>query len=245
MDLNPLFTTSTSFRPAGAGGELKLFEQVGISLVHGWLVDPEGPEGKTLEKFQDYDSAVSLIAEVDHLTHGRFVIDEDSPDPLTPTSPTTNWTESEKTMIEDGQHFSVFSVPSNFIKSFSATIVRRFLDNTKSQLTYHGLFHLATTLAPGSLVALFRSSHLSVLYKSKGDEPALYTLVTYQVFLQEPSVVWERLEDIDGGWSTFVDSEFVRASPAGGDFAGQSAEDTLRASERLQNQYNGVVDPVE
>ena len=103
MDLNPLFTMSTSFRPAGAGGELKLFEQVGISLVHGWLVDPEGPEGKTLEKYQDYDSAVSLIAEVDHLTHGRFVIDEDSPDPLTPTSPTTNWTESEKTMIEDGQ----------------------------------------------------------------------------------------------------------------------------------------------
>jgi len=227
MDLNPLFTKSTSFRPAGDGGELKLFEQVGISLVHGWLVDPEGPEGKTLEKFQDYDSAVSLIAEVDHLTHGRFVIDEDSPDPLTPTSPTTNWTESEKTMIED------------------ATVVRRFLDNTKSQLTYHGLFHLATTLAPGSLVALFRSSHLSVLYKSEGDEPALYTLVTDQVFLKEPSVVWERLEDIDGGWSTFVDSEFVRASPAGGDFAGQSAEDTLRASERLQNQYNGVVDPVD
>lgn len=103
MDLNPLFTMATSFRPAGAGGELKLFEQVGISLVHGWLVDPEGPEGKTLEKFQDYDSAVSLIAEVDHLTHGRFVIDEDCQDPLTPTSPTTNWTESEKTMIEDGQ----------------------------------------------------------------------------------------------------------------------------------------------
>ena len=103
MDLNPLFTMSTSFRPAGDGGELKLFEQVGISLVHGWLVDPEGPEGKTFEKFQDYDSAVSLIAEVDHLTHGRFVVNEDCPDPLTPTSPTTNWTESEKTMIEDGQ----------------------------------------------------------------------------------------------------------------------------------------------
>ena len=104
---------------------------------------------------------------------------------------------------------------------------------------------MATTLAPGSLVALFRSSHLSVLYKSEGDEPALYTLVTDQVFLQEPSVVWERLEDIDGGWSTFVDSEFVRASPAGGDFAGQSAEDTLRASERLENQYNGDIDPFE
>jgi len=128
---------------------------------------------------------------------------------------------------------------------FVATIVRRFLDNSQSQLTYHGLFQLAATLAPGSLVALFRSSHLSVLYKSKSDESALYTLVTDQVFLQEPSVVWERLEDIDGGWSTFVDSEFVRSSPAGGDFAGQTAEDALRASEMLQHQYNGTVDPAE
>lgn len=124
-------------------------------------------------------------------------------------------------------------------------MVRRFLDSTQSQLTYHGLFHLATTLAPGSLVALFRNSHLSVLYKSTGDEPALYTLVTDQVFLQEPSVVWERFEDVDGGWSTFVDSEFVRASPAGGDFAGQTAEDTLRASEMSENQSNGIIDPVE
>ena len=128
---------------------------------------------------------------------------------------------------------------------YVATIIRRFLDSTQSQLTYHGLFHLATTLASGSLVALFRSSHLAVLYKSEGDEPALYTLVTDQVFLQEPSVVWERLEDVDGGWSTFVDSDFVRASPAGGDFAGQTAEDALRTSEMVRNRYNGVVDPVE
>ena len=103
MDLNPLFTASTAFRPAGAGGELKLFEQAGISLVHGWLVDPEGPEGKTLEKIQDYDSAVSLIAEVDHLTHGRFVVNEDVPGPSTSTNPTTTWTESEQTKIDDGQ----------------------------------------------------------------------------------------------------------------------------------------------
>lgn len=36
--------------------------------------------------------------------------------------------------------------------------------------------------------------------------------------------VWERLEDVDGGASTFVDSDFIKSSPAGGDFAGRSAE---------------------
>lgn len=43
--------------------------------------------------------------------------------------------------------------------------------------------------------------------------------------------MWERLEDVDGGSSTFVDSDFVKSSPAGGDFAGQTAEEALRAAE--------------
>ena len=175
----------------------------------------------------------------------------------------------------------------------SATIVRRFLDTTQSQLTYHGLFNLAL-IPPNTPCALFRSSHLSVLYKhspgahlptapsnaiassSSSSQPieassssipadiytthpeaqfpppsiphedtAIYTLVTDQVFLNEPSVVWERLEDVDGGWSTFVDSEFVRSSPAGGDFAGQTAEEALRAAEAAANEHLGVVDPNE
>jgi ubiquitin carboxyl-terminal hydrolase MINDY-1/2 len=55
----------------------------------------------------------------------------------------------------------------------------------------------------------------------------LYTLTTDQVFLHEPSVVWERLEDVDGGWSSFVDSDFVRSTPAGGDYAGHTGESAL------------------
>ena len=111
-------------------------------------------------------------------------------------------------------------------------IIRQFLDHSSSQLTYHGLFALASTVKPGSLVALFRNSHLSVLYKSPHpDDSALYTLATDQVFLREPSIVWERLEDVDGGWSSFVDSDFVRSSPAGGDYAGHTAESALAALE--------------
>ena len=154
-----------------------------------------------------------------------------------------------------------------------AIVVRRFLDTTQSQLTYHGLFHIATSLPANTPCALFRSSHLSVLYKFSpsslnapisapegggssaasqflGNQPAvedaaLYTLVTDQVFLNEPSVVWERLEDVDGGWSTFVDSEFIKSSPAGGDFAGQTAEEALHAAEAIANDYQGTVDPNE
>jgi ubiquitin carboxyl-terminal hydrolase MINDY-1/2 len=98
-------------------------------------------------------------------------------------------------------------------------------------------------VSPGSLVALFRSSHLSVLYKSPSDG-SLYTLVSDSVFLHESSVVWERLEDVDGGWSSFVDGDFIKSHPVGGDFAGETAESTLRAFEAETGQFS-VVDPSE
>ncbi|KAI0363849.1 hypothetical protein BV20DRAFT_82199 [Pilatotrama ljubarskyi] len=216
MDLNPLFTGSTLFRPAGSGGELKLFEQAGIKLVHGWLVDPSSPEYEVLSRTEDYDSSVNLLVEADHLTKGHLVVSDVSA-PSEGASPR----ESEYTLTPEDQR-----------KVEDALMIRSFIENSPSQLTYYGLFNLASSLEPGALVALFRNSHLSVLYKSPGEDGALYTLATDQVFLHESSVVWERLEDIDGGWSTFVDSDFVRSSPAGGDYAGHTAESALAALEQ-------------
>ena len=107
MDLNPVFTDATSFHPSttvvGAGGELKLFEQVGISLLHGWLVDPDGPEAPVLRRIKDYDSAVGLIAEVDHLTNGRFVVDDRALHVRDATSPVCDWTDEELQKVQDGK----------------------------------------------------------------------------------------------------------------------------------------------
>ncbi|TRM59352.1 hypothetical protein BD626DRAFT_408990 [Schizophyllum amplum] len=206
MHLNPVFTGATSFRPGGDGGELKLFEQAGIRLVHGWLVDPASADAEVIARYPDYDAAVSLIAEVDHLTQGQLVleeVDEAEPSSARPSAPTIRYTEEEKSKIRD------------------AIAIRDWIHTNQSQLTYHGLFHLATTLPPNELVALFRSSHLSVLYRA---DDALYGLATDAIFLHEPSIVWERLEDVDGGWSTFVDADFRKSVPAGGDFAGEAPE---------------------
>ena len=116
-----------------------------------------------------------------------------------------------------------------------AISIRQFLNATQSQLTYHGLFHLASVLSPHTLSALFRGSHLSVLYKSAPTErdpnPILYTLVTDQSFLHEPSIVWEKFGDVDGQGAEFVDSNFIKATPAGGDYAGETGESTLAAIE--------------
>lgn len=215
MDLNPLFTGVSSFRPAGEGGELKLFEQAGIRLVHGWLADPDSQEYQVLAKTEDYDTSVNLLVEADYLTKGQLVAEEElaaSPEAGV-ASVYENLSPEEREKVQD------------------AIIIRDFIDRTQSQLTYNGLFTLASTLQPGTLVALFRNSHLSVLYKPPGEDGGLYTLVTDQVFLHEPSVVWERLEDVEGSSSSFVDSDFVRSSPAGGDYAGHTAETALKALE--------------
>ncbi|KAI0791194.1 hypothetical protein C8Q75DRAFT_715687 [Abortiporus biennis] len=249
MDLNPLFTGATSFRPAGAGGELKLFQQAGIQLVHGWLVDPDSPEYEVLKRTQDYDTSVNIIVEADCLTKGRFVVAEDTT--MTTGAAATSsggpGPSSSSNTSEPGPSNSAgpsnvgTSLASPTVTSLSeeerkkvgdAIVIREFIDSTQSQLTYYGLFTLASILSPGALVALFRNSHLSVLYKSPNPEDsALYTLVSDQVFLNESSVVWERIEDVEGGASTFYDSDFRRSSPAGGDYAGHTAESALAALE--------------
>lgn len=61
LDLNPLFTGISSFRPAGEGGQLKLFDQADIKLVHGWLVDPDSQEYSALSKTEDYDTSMDAI----------------------------------------------------------------------------------------------------------------------------------------------------------------------------------------
>lgn len=78
MDLNPLFTGVTSFRPAVSGGELELFKYADIKLVHGWLVDPSSPEYQAVSQVQDYDTALNLIAEADHISKGQLVTDAQS-----------------------------------------------------------------------------------------------------------------------------------------------------------------------
>ena len=110
MDLNPVFTSSTAFRPATTGGELALFASAGISLVHGWLVDPESPEYAAVSRVKDYDSAMNLIVEADVLTRGLLVGNDTEDDGdcasssrAEPGDSGVNLSEEEKRKVEDGE----------------------------------------------------------------------------------------------------------------------------------------------
>jgi hypothetical protein len=119
MDLNPLFINHTSFKPGGSGGELDLFEKAGIKLVHGWLVDPDGPEAPVVSKYQDYDTSVNLIAEADHVSGGKLLVGEEFVATGTssskarvrfaeegeagPSTGPTSINEGQRSQIEDGE----------------------------------------------------------------------------------------------------------------------------------------------
>ncbi|PBK83926.1 hypothetical protein ARMGADRAFT_1133882 [Armillaria gallica] len=84
-----------------SSGELKLFEQVGIDLVHGWLIDPESPEVEVLARTGgDYDSVVMLIAGADHTAKGQLVIG-DSNEPQADSSRSATLSEEDRKKIDD------------------------------------------------------------------------------------------------------------------------------------------------
>eukprot|EP00093_Oithona_nana_P011652 11652.XXX_554360_552142_1 [CDS] Oithona nana genome sequencing. len=88
-------------------------------------------------------------------------------------------------------------------------VAHNFLEESASQLTYHGLCELVTMMKENELAIFFRNNHFSTIYKHKDE---IFLLVTDQGFLKENSVVWETLNSIDGD-GQFVDSEFITAPP--------------------------------
>ncbi|MBN3314305.1 MINY2 hydrolase, partial [Atractosteus spatula] len=89
-------------------------------------------------------------------------------------------------------------------------VAEQFLNSTATQLTYHGLCELTSTVQEGELCVFFRNNHFSTMTKHKGQ---LYLLVTDQGFLTEEKVVWESLHNVDGD-GNFCDSEFHLRPPS-------------------------------
>ncbi|XP_054878535.1 ubiquitin carboxyl-terminal hydrolase MINDY-1 isoform X1 [Poeciliopsis prolifica] len=83
-------------------------------------------------------------------------------------------------------------------------VAEQFLESTATQLSYHGLCELNTTAKEGEISVFFRNNHFSTMIKHKGH---LYLLVTDQGFLQEESMVWESLHNVEGD-GNFCNSDF-------------------------------------
>lgn len=89
-------------------------------------------------------------------------------------------------------------------------LIDEFLQLSASQLTFYGLSALLTSMRNGQLAVLFRNNHFSTILK---HQDRIYVLVTDMGFLNETSIVWEVLNDLDGD-TQFVDSLFKLYNPS-------------------------------
>ncbi|KAL0393455.1 UNVERIFIED_CONTAM: Ubiquitin carboxyl-terminal hydrolase MINDY-2 [Sesamum latifolium] len=74
-------------------------------------------------------------------------------------------------------------------------IIRNFLRNSASQLTIYGLFCLQDKVKERELCVFFRNNHFNTMFKYEGE---LYILATDQGYINQPDLVWEKLNEVNG-----------------------------------------------
>ncbi|PON64053.1 hypothetical protein TorRG33x02_274040 [Trema orientale] len=74
-------------------------------------------------------------------------------------------------------------------------LIRNFLKSNASQLTFYGLFCLQEGLKERELCVFFRNNHFSTMFKFNGE---LYLLATDQGYINQPDLVWEKLNEVNG-----------------------------------------------
>lgn len=74
-------------------------------------------------------------------------------------------------------------------------VIRNFLKNSANQLTFCGLFRLQEGLKERELCVFFRNNHFCTMFKYEGE---LYLLATDQGYLNQPDLVWEKLNEVNG-----------------------------------------------
>ncbi|KAE8710823.1 hypothetical protein F3Y22_tig00110319pilonHSYRG00422 [Hibiscus syriacus] len=98
--------------------------------------------------------------------------------------------QADKTAVEDSNMRS-----KDEITPRQGELIRNFLKNNASQLTFNGLFCLQDGLKERELCVFFRNNHFSTMFKYDGE---LYLLATDQGYLNQPDLVWEKLNEVNG-----------------------------------------------
>lgn len=99
------------------------------------------------------------------------------------------------------------SIPSNDqVTEQQCQLIKNFLEGTANQLTIYGLFCLQEGLKERELCVFFRNNHFSTMFKFNGE---LYLLVTDQGYMNQPDLVWEKLNEVNGD-TVFMTGNFTQ-----------------------------------
>ncbi|XP_047327546.1 ubiquitin carboxyl-terminal hydrolase MINDY-1-like [Impatiens glandulifera] len=74
-------------------------------------------------------------------------------------------------------------------------LIRNFFGYSDTQLTLYGFFCLQNGLKEHEICVFFRNNHFHTMFRFNGE---LYILATHQVYYDQPDVVWEHLNEVNG-----------------------------------------------
>ncbi|XP_062074175.1 uncharacterized protein LOC133778306 [Humulus lupulus] len=103
--------------------------------------------------------------------------------------------EGEVVLANQADKSTIDSSPKDEISPEAGELIRSFLKSNASQLTFYGLFCLQDGLKERELCVFFRNNHFSTMFKFKGE---LYLLATDQGYINQPDLVWEKLNEVNG-----------------------------------------------
>lgn len=106
--------------------------------------------------------------------------------------------------VNVGSRDVVETIVKDEITQKEGELVRNFLKNSASQLTIFGLFSLQEGLKERELCVFFRNNHFNTMFKFEGE---LYILATDQGFINQPDLVWEKFNEVNGD-TIYVTSNF-------------------------------------
>ncbi|OQR85499.1 FAM63B-like [Achlya hypogyna] len=179
LDVNVQFHAVDAFEYTSA---LAIFDLLAIRLVHGWVVDPQDIETASVLQHKSYNHLIETV--IDHHSVGD------------------DTTAAATTMVKERSLSMDLALEKVEQVKRDGPVIERFLADSASQLTYAGLVLLHEEgIKERELAVFFRNNHFSSIFKING---ALYLLATDAGYYDEPSVIWERLDEIDGDSEYFT-----------------------------------------
>ncbi|KAK1390665.1 hypothetical protein POM88_018843 [Heracleum sosnowskyi] len=173
-------------------GECEIFNLLGIS----WIVDPQDRDTYNAIGSKSYDTISTDLAASGTDTVRSEYKTEPSPGLSSVSVSEHNKARTRKGDIgEDAELQRALKLSEAEISGRQGALIRKFVKANSSQLTVHGLSHLQEEVKEDELCVFFRNNHFSTMFKHGGK---LYLLATDEGFLNQPNLVWEKLDDVKG-----------------------------------------------
>jgi hypothetical protein len=161
--------------------EITIFDILQIPLYHGWLYPDNKDEHIEVISNKSYNHLVYKLVDYKSLLDKLSEFEISHPDECSNIGRIEilekHFTADEKELFRQGR------------------IIDSFLNETSSQLTTKGLLSLYEHMKDRQLAVFFRNNHFTTMFSYNAQ---LFLLLTDEGFAEQSSIIWEKLESVDG-----------------------------------------------